>query len=69
MAASFLLRAAFHDNNNGIVLFSATNPLHILGAVATLEMCHSSEDAAIVSFLQMVDVELRKIPNSEGKGN
>jgi D-threo-aldose 1-dehydrogenase len=69
IAASFLLRAALRDNSSGVVLFSTTYPSRVRSAVTALEMFHSSEDPALDAFLQMVDAELRKIPDLEREGS
>jgi D-threo-aldose 1-dehydrogenase len=66
VAASFLLRTALRDNASGVVLFSSTRPSHIRGAATVLETSpHSSEDAALDAFLNLVDAELRQVPERE----
>ena len=66
VAASLLLRTALRDNASGVVLFSSTRPSHIRGAATVLEAsCHSPEDSALDAFLNLVDTELRQVPERE----
>ena len=65
--ASYLLQAAFRENECGVVLFGTANPLHVRSATATLERFSSSARSSLSTFLHMVDSELRKAPNAERK--
>jgi D-threo-aldose 1-dehydrogenase len=62
VAASFLFRAAFRANSSGVVLFSATQPLHMQAAVAALEVFRSHADEGLEAFLRMVYTEFQKEP-------
>lgn len=64
IAATILLRAAFRDNSSGVVLFSSIHPSRVRSAATTLEKFHPSEIPALDAFLQMVDAELRTLPDA-----
>ena len=58
VVASLLLRAAFHENSSGTVLFSTIRQRHIHDAVVAAEAAPSSADPALERFLTMVGDEL-----------
>jgi D-threo-aldose 1-dehydrogenase len=68
VAASFLLRAALRENASGVVLFSSTRPSRIRGAVDAIEAASDpAAGPALDAFLQLVDAELRRLPEGAGE--
>jgi len=58
VVAPLLLRAAFHENSSGVVLFSTIRQRHIHDAVVAAQIAPDSADQALDSFLTIMDAEL-----------